>query len=187
MFRIFFSILLAGCVFSVHGDDTLRCGQQLMGLGDRQFEVQKACGEPDIKVVLNSVLTVNYGFIPYDEEWQYNFGPQQLMRFVRFRNGTLSSVQTGSHGFTTPSESCEPLEISAGLTTLALLGKCGAPTIIERRIAKRSYTLGPTHPIFPVGTPVEHWIYELGQNRFYRIATVIDGKVIHVERSNSRS
>lgn len=167
-------------------EDGMRCGAHLISPGDRMFEVRELCGEPDIKVVLVSALSVNYGFLPYEEEWQYNFGPQQLMRFVRFRNGRLSSVQTGPHGFLRPAERCKPFTVTEGLSTLELLAQCGEPALIERRIAEHSYRLGVIGPFYPAGTAVEDWIYDFGSNSFRRIATVIDGRVLRVENTKRR-
>jgi len=166
--------------------DSMRCGRNLVGTGDRMFLVRDLCGEPDIKVTLHSVYTIDFGFLPYDEEWQYNFGPQKFMRFLRFRNGRLTSIQTGPHGFITPSGKCKPFEISEGLPILELLNRCGEPMLVERRIAEYEYRLGPTGPFFPAGTPVEDWIYDFGRNQFYRIVTVIDGRVIEIASSDRR-
>ncbi|HEX7025894.1 MAG TPA: DUF2845 domain-containing protein [Gammaproteobacteria bacterium] len=179
-------LLLIAFAVSPAGADSLRCGGHLVGTGERMFMVRKLCGEPDIVVVLSSAYTVDFGFLPYDEEWQYNFGPQKFMRFLRFRNGRLSSIQTGPHGFISPSGKCKPFEISEGLSILELLNRCGEPMLIERRIAEYEYRLGPAGPFFPVGTPVEDWIYDFGRNQFYRIVTVIDGKVIEIVSSDHR-
>lgn len=186
-FRPGIAVLVAAFALPPAGADSLRCGGHLVGTGDRMFLVRKLCGEPDIKVVLNSVYTIRFGFLPYDEEWQYNFGPQKFMRFLRFRNSRLTSIQTGSHGFISPSGNCKPFQISEGLSVLELLNRCGEPMLIERRIAEHEYRLGLTGPFFPVGTPVEDWIYDFGRNRFYRIVTVIDGRVISIASGDRRS
>jgi hypothetical protein len=31
--------------------------------------------------------------------WTYDFGPRQLVRFVRFEDGKVTAVETGSHGY----------------------------------------------------------------------------------------
>lgn len=184
-FRLHIAAALLAVFALPTGADSLRCGRHLVGIGERMFLVREACGEPDIRVVLHSVYTGPYGFLPYDEEWQYNFGPQKLMRFLRFRNSRLTSIKTGPHGFISPSGSCESFEISEGLSILELLNRCGEPKLIERRIAEHEYRLGPVGPFFPAGTPVEDWIYDFGRNRFYRLVTVIDGRVVNIT-SNDR-
>lgn len=185
-FRLGIAILLTASAIPLANADSLRCGRHLVGTGDRMFLVRELCGEPDIKVVLHSVYTARFGFLPYDEEWQYNFGPQKLMRFLRFHNGRLASVKTGPHGFINPSENCEPFEITEGLSILELLNRCGEPKLVERRIAEHEYRLEPLGPFFPAGTPVEDWIYDFGRNRFYRIVTVIDGRIINIANSDRR-
>lgn len=172
------------CVAGPAAADGLRCGNQLIGAGDRMYEVREACGEPDVRVVLHSVYTLEYGPLPQREEWQYNFGPQELMRFLRFRNSRLTNVVTGPHGFSKPAENCDPARLTKGISQLELLARCGEPALIERRVAEHSYRLGPTGPYFPVGTPVEDWIYRFGANRFDRIVTVIDGQVIQIETNS---
>jgi hypothetical protein len=167
---------------SAAADDTLRCGAHLVGPGDRMFEVRELCGEPDIKVLLVSVLTAHY-LLPYEEEWQYNFGPQKLMRFLRFRNGELTSIETGPYGFTLPAKRCQPMELTEGMSTLELLSRCGEPALIERRISEEDYRVGVTGPFYPAGTALEDWIYDFDANYFRRIATVVDGRVIRVENT----
>ena len=178
-------VLLLFFVSTVYAD-SLRCGGHLVGPGDRMFEVRKICGEPDIKVVLQSAFTANYGFLPYHEEWQYNFGPQQLMQFLRFRNGRLSSIETGPHGFVRPREQCNPFTITAGLSTLELLARCGEPTLVERRIAEHSYRMGITGPFFPAGSAMEDWIYDSSKGHFHRIVSVIDGRVVNIDSGKYR-
>lgn len=186
MFMLGIALLVAVYALPPATADSMRCGRDLVGTGDRMFLVRELCGEPDIKVLLSSAYTVEFGFLPYDEEWQYNFGPQKFMRFLRFRNGRLTNIQTGPHGFITPSGKCKPFEISEGLPILELLNRCGEPMLIERRVAEYEYRLGPTGPFFPAGTPVEDWIYDFGNNQFYRIVTIIDGRVIEIASSDRR-
>lgn len=45
----------------------LRCDRGIVRQGDRMAEVSLACGEPDVKVVLHSVLTAQAGFVPVEE------------------------------------------------------------------------------------------------------------------------
>lgn len=165
---------------------SLRCGNRLVTHGDRMFEVRMLCGEPDIKVLIQSALSANFEVLPYEEEWQYNFGPQKLMQYLRFRNNRLIGVFSGSHGFARPNERCQPFELREGLSTLELLARCGEPTVVERRISTHAYRLGPTGPLFPAGIAVDDWIYDFGGGRFHRIVTVIDGRVVRIENSRYR-
>lgn len=178
--------LLLSTSLPAQADNAMRCGAHLVGPGDRMFEVRELCGEPAIKVVLVSALTVNYGLLPYEEEWQYNLGPQHLMRFLRFRNGRLTSVETGPYGFKRPAERCKPFELTAGMSLLELLARCGEPALVERRISEQEYRVSPVGPFYPAGIAVEDWIYDFNDNYFKRIATVVDGRVIQVENTKRR-
>lgn len=175
------AVLLAAGPVAPAAADGLRCNNRIVKVGDRQFEVLQHCGEPDIKVLLESAFTLEHGALPYREEWQYNFGPTKFMRFLRFRNSRLVSVRTGPHGFTAPDGRCKPSEITEGLSELELLARCGEPALVERRIAERGYKRGPAGPVFPAGTAVEDWIYDFGGNRFHRVVTMIDGRVVEIE------
>lgn len=72
---------------------TLRCGSQLIGLGDRMFEVQRKCGEPVARDVLGYTLG------PYErreaiiEEWVY--GPSNgVYHYLRFEANRLTSISS---------------------------------------------------------------------------------------------
>jgi hypothetical protein len=164
----------------------LRCSGGLVRSGDRMFEVRQACGEPDVSVVLHSTYTVRRGYVPDRHEWQYNFGPHRLTRFLRFQNGRLTHVRTGPYGFHSLDGNCRPNDLDRGLSLLELLARCGQPMTVETRVTNRRYEVSPGGTVFPIGIPAEDWIYDFGGNHFIRIATVINGRVVKVERSSSR-
>jgi hypothetical protein len=184
-FRRLAAALLLCAPSPAPADNAMRCGAHLVGPGDRMFEVRELCGEPDIRVVLVSALT-HYGLFAYEEEWQYNLGPQQLMRFLRFRNGRLTGVETGPYGFRRPAGRCKPLELTEGMSTLELLSRCGEQALVERRISEQDYRVSIIGPFYPAGTLVEDWIYDFDGGYFRRIAVVIDGRVIRVENTRRR-
>ena len=33
------------------------------------------------------------------EEWTYNFGPRRFLRFIKFKNGKVISIEEGDYGF----------------------------------------------------------------------------------------
>lgn len=94
--------------------DGMRCGSRLIRDGDARAEVRAFCGEPD-DVQTRSILRrpvynlrgrlVYYGDglveIPV-ETWTYNFGPNKLMRRVRFVDGLVESVETLGYGYNDP-------------------------------------------------------------------------------------
>ncbi len=178
--------LLAGLLFSETAQASFRCDGSIVKRGDRAFEVRQRCGEPDALVPLHTVYTVRYGHVPTREEWQYNFGPHRLMRFLVFQNGRLSQIRTGSHGFHGQPRQCRPIHIEPGMSQMELMARCGEPMARELRITQSSYRLDPKGRHYRRGLPAEDWIYDFGSNQFIRIVTLINGRVVNVERSSSR-
>jgi hypothetical protein len=106
--------------FAASGD--LRCGTRIVSLGDRKFDVLSKCGEP-------TYSSVRYEkrfkrdlfrdlFPPRElresekyreplfveelvevEEWVYNFGSLQFIRYLTFENGILVDIETGDYGY----------------------------------------------------------------------------------------
>lgn len=185
--RLSLAALAAACLlFAPAADAGLRCGGKIVDRGDRAFEVREHCGEPDTVVALHTVQTVHHGRVPTAEEWQYNFGPHRLMRFLVFRNNRLSRIRTGPHGFNRSDGNCRAVEISEGLSQLELEARCGEPREKELRVTDTSYRIGPDGPYYRRGLAAEDWIYDFGSRHFIRIVTLIHGRVVHVERSSSR-
>lgn len=72
--------------------DTLRCGTQLVSLGDRPFEVIRKCGEPVYRD------PIGYTLGPHDrreymiEEWVY--GPSNgMLSILRFEGNRLIAIE----------------------------------------------------------------------------------------------
>lgn len=94
--------------------DGMRCGSRLIRSGDARSEVRAYCGEPD-DVQTRTILRrpvfdvqgrrVFFGDglieIPV-ETWTYNFGPNKLMRRVRFVDGLVDEVETLGYGYNDP-------------------------------------------------------------------------------------
>jgi len=181
-----FLVLLLAALLADQAVAGFRCDGGLVKRGDRQFEVRDACGEPTVVVPLHTAYTIQHGQVPISEEWQYNFGPNRLMRFLRFRDGRLVQVRTGKHGFRTPSSNCRPQHIEKGMTQMELEAHCGEPRSMELRITNQRYRVDRLGQVYRAGTPAEDWIYDFGSNRFVRIVTLINGRVVNIERSGSR-
>jgi len=185
-FSLLTAIAALGLLVSLPAEAGFRCDGKIVKRGDRSFEVRSVCGEPDVVVPLHSVYTVRYGHVPTQEEWQYNLGPHRLMRFLRFRNGRLTQVRTGNHGFHTPSGRCSPGFIEPGVTQMELKARCGAPRDKELRITGSRYRVDKTGRVYRSGMPAEDWLYDFGSNRFMRVVTLINGRVVNVENSSRR-
>jgi hypothetical protein len=99
-----------------------RCGTQLVDEGDTKYEVQHKCGRPDYvesweeeRVQRDFGLRREYDnrtgqhywsrapFLVKEkvrvEEWTYNPGPTEFIRYLRFENGVLTNISTGDKGF----------------------------------------------------------------------------------------
>lgn len=101
----------------------MRCGSMLVNKGDAQAKVLRYCGDPANKTSRYAIMpgtyppkrsgtTINgkevsgsdryYAYGSSEvlvEEWTYNFGPNKLMRLVRFINGIVDEVKTLDYGY----------------------------------------------------------------------------------------
>ncbi len=85
-----------------------RCGNDLIRVGDRKYEVLRSCGEP---VAVDSWEEVRRTYMYFAghyypsletvtvEEWTYNLGPRMFLRFLKFANGRLEKIETGGYGY----------------------------------------------------------------------------------------
>jgi len=88
-----------------------RCGDKLVDEGDTRTEVRQKCGEP-VEITRKSILRapvywwrgrpIRIGSelveVPV-EIWLYNFGPNKLMRRLRFEDGELVDIETLGYGY----------------------------------------------------------------------------------------
>ena len=97
--------LLAGGVLA----DSVRCGSKLITEGDTIGEVQQYCGEPTEtkRTWITRQPRFEYGGqeIPFEgsedvpvDLWTYDFGPNKLVRRIRFIAGKVDSIETREHG-----------------------------------------------------------------------------------------
>ena len=97
----------------------LRCGNRLIKVGYTKSKVISECGVPDYKDeweeerIMRDFRHPFYDENDYEwgrepflvktpikvERWHYNFGPTQLIHYLRFRNGTLIKITTGERGY----------------------------------------------------------------------------------------
>jgi hypothetical protein len=96
--------------------DGMRCGSKLILPGDIRDKVQALCGEP-AEITHSSILRrpsyVRHGRVTYFgdqlteipvENWIYNFGPNKLMRRLRFVDGILEEIETLEYGYNSPND-----------------------------------------------------------------------------------
>jgi len=87
--------LLAMTLAASHASasDTLRCGSQLISLGDRSSEVLQKCGEPVSRDVLGYKRRANRREEFQVEEWTY--GPSNGMyQYLRFEGNRLRQINS---------------------------------------------------------------------------------------------
>ena len=91
---------------SIHA---LRCGRDLVLLGDYKDDVIARCGEPDSIETRTKIMgsTLHHPHRTLDiheyeeiqiEEWLYNFGPSRLQQYLRFENGQLKEINSLGRG-----------------------------------------------------------------------------------------
>jgi hypothetical protein len=97
--------------------DGMRCGTKLVSDGDSTYDVHTRCGEPKFKtkrMELRTIRTwvgapcvrpgaqcgysVERTIEVQVEEWIYDFGPTQFVRYVTFEDGRLLRIVTGDYG-----------------------------------------------------------------------------------------
>lgn len=161
--------------------EALRCGNDLVREGDPAYRVQRACGKPDW------IGSYYRGHGAREEVWHYNFGPNELIRVMRFREGRLQRIETAGRGFVEPRQpgSCRPAEVVAGMSAPELLQRCGEPVQrtsglvthhANRQDLSRRKQARRFHPVF-----VEDWYYEFGSSYLPRKVRLMDGIVAEIE------
>lgn len=105
---------LAGMLAAPAHADGMRCGGRLIRDGDARAEVRAFCGEPadvQTRTILRRPVYNFRGRLVYSgdglveipvETWTYNFGPNKLMRRVRFVDGIVDEVETLGYGYNDP-------------------------------------------------------------------------------------
>lgn len=107
------TVFAAAVALPAHADG-MRCGSRLIRDGDVRAEVRAFCGEPaDVQtrsilrrptyLVGGRTVFLGDGLIEIPvETWTYNFGPNKLMRRVKFIDGVVDEVETLGYGYNDP-------------------------------------------------------------------------------------
>lgn len=164
----------------------MRCGNRLVGPGDRDFQVRDRCGDPFwIEYGTEIDVIGQYGRIERQREtpietWTYHFGPTQLMRRLVFRNGVLSREDTLGYGVTTIGSSCDAGASYEGLSMGELAVRCGAP--LSRRRSDDSIIQRPAPGVARWRQELrEELIYDVGDNRRLRRYRLLNGVVVDAD------
>jgi hypothetical protein len=89
--------------------DSVRCGSKVITEGDTIEKVREYCGEPTEtqRTWMTRQPRFEYGGqeIPFEgsedvpvDLWTYDFGPNKLVRRIRFIAGKVDSIETREHG-----------------------------------------------------------------------------------------
>jgi hypothetical protein len=70
---------------------SMRCGHELVRVGDPTIQLLQRCGEPDLKELLNTD-----GLIV--EKWTYNCGSLRFMRIITLRGGVIRKIEVADYG-----------------------------------------------------------------------------------------
>ena len=70
---------------------TIRCGTEIVSVGDPTIELLQKCGEPDLKELIKT-----NGFII--EKWTYNCGSKRFMKILTLKGGKVQRVEVADYG-----------------------------------------------------------------------------------------
>jgi hypothetical protein len=152
------------------GTGPFYCGNRIISIGLTMAEVEADCGEPAWKQRLHENIVRNPLLYPENadtyvtDEWIYNFGPQRLLRFLRFQDGRLVGIRTGGYGFAGPlvAPTCgSGNAFRIGATKMEILFECGPPSPLEIPGAAVS-----TDEARRLAVESDEWTYDLGPERF---------------------
>ncbi len=187
----------------------LRCGSDLVSIGDRKFDVLRICGEPlfierwtDSSVILQvdqrdkkRGVDISRIFTAHVEEWTYNFGSLQFIYFLTFVDGKLTGIEDGPKGFSGdfPSDAnisrCDSL-VSDGYRKIEVLMKCGTPDVIEYfgedriSLALEKLKIEGIFKRHDLLVNIEEWTYNLGPQKFLLFIKFENGRVARIERGD---
>ena len=95
IFCLFFLTALA------YGDDSLnslRCKGGLVTVGANKLEILSKCGPPASKDTVQRSTGYKHEYAE-QEEWTYNFGPNDFIHTLRLDGSTLIGIRRGARGY----------------------------------------------------------------------------------------
>lgn len=95
--KIVFGVLLAAMATSAFA---LRCGNQVISVGDSQLKALRFCGKPELENHSERLVRDEFGKrVIYQDIWTYNFGPRQFLTVITFEEGQVVDIQEGDYGY----------------------------------------------------------------------------------------
>ena len=98
-------LLAAVIILSPHASAAMRCGNDLVDVGDTKIEVLKKCGEPTLKEEIGEDISHENDSLGrrkekrYVEQWTYNFGSTRLIYVLTIKSGKVVDINTLNKGF----------------------------------------------------------------------------------------
>jgi len=159
----------------------MRCGHDLVSLGETSTEVILKCGPPYTQEIIGieyegggdpSLFPRSEQFI---EQWTYNLGRGTLLKVLTFKGGILSSIEDGERidGGGVPQKR---YIFTLGEYSAEILDRYGEPLTREFVGTESRNARGGV-----IEEKVERWVYNPGPGRFLQILTIRGGRLVKVE------
>jgi Protein of unknown function (DUF2845) len=164
------------------------CGGRIVSVGDTNADAIMRCGEPDWResrkqeIVEKLEADAKRKTFVTIEEWTYNLGPDAFMRIVTIKNGRVVDVRLGGYGYVKERSRqvpCSEQIVSLGDSAGDVIMKCGKPAWKEAREEVLREKLDETKER-KVFVTVEEWTYNFGPDKFIRIFTFRNGKLVDI-------
>jgi uncharacterized protein DUF2845 len=168
---------------------TLDCDGGIISEGDTRADVLAKCGPPgskeshDEEIIERLDSGMRRKTFVTVEEWTYDFGPARFSRIVTIRNGKVADIRSGNYGYgkgAAPAQrECTEQALSVGDTKSDVVAKCGDPFLkdVHQEELRERLESGEVRKTF---VAIEEWTYNLGPNRFSRILTFRNNKLVDI-------
>jgi hypothetical protein len=100
--------LILTCLFFSSIAFALRCGNQIIAIGDPEIKVLTACGPPQTKIKgkikIKNVSLLKNGKLrtlhrtKANTTWIYNFGSTNFIYIISFQNSEVKTIKTSGYG-----------------------------------------------------------------------------------------
>lgn len=168
---------------------SMRCANQIVTNGDTKADVRLKCGEPvsqsehqeQLREGIDQEREVRTTFVFND--WVYNFGPDQFMQIVTFKNGRVVEIRSGSHGYAARGsvDMCRDGQLlNTGDTAAEVELKCGAPVNRETRDDTVIDKLD-TRSSLRRTIAIDEWTYNFGPKKLILNLRFENGRLVKTE------
>jgi hypothetical protein len=89
------------CLLSsvARAEDSMRCGNQLIAIGDGARTVLAKCGSPTAQQRRWDRGRRRWGWVNVViDTWRYDFGPYEFVRILTLADGELRAIEVGDYG-----------------------------------------------------------------------------------------